>query len=65
MGVSFDQLRQAAREDGVSTAGGIAWDDLIPLARKMMIQEKDPARRATIRAAIVTFIEARKQDLVA
>jgi hypothetical protein len=60
MGITHDQLQQEARDRGISAWGGIAWNDLLKITGELMVREPDDRRRATFRAAIVTFIETRK-----
>lgn len=61
MGISFEQLVAAARDGGISVAGGIDWADLIPLAQKLLVRERDPARRALIRNGLTIFIRTRSE----
>lgn len=62
MGLSFDGLLQRARDEGISTSFGIDLADLVRLMPKLIVQERDPERKAHLRAAMKTFIAARDHD---
>lgn len=62
MGITFDGLIQVARDEGISTGLGIDLADLVRLVPKLIVQERDPERKAHLRAAMKTFIAARDHD---
>lgn len=59
MGLSHDRLTQEARDRGVSTYGGIAWDDLITMTA---VREGDAERRARLTRALKTFTLTRREE---
>lgn len=61
IGLTHDQLRQEARDRGMSATGGIAWDDLLAITRELHVREGDDERRARLVRALKTFIVTRRE----
>jgi hypothetical protein len=62
LGISFDALIQACRDHGISTSWGLDLADLVRLIPQLIVREKNPERKAQMRAALNTFIAGRDHD---